>query len=203
MALLTDDADYGVGETFGNAPNQWPDAGIHEYYGIRHRIRYVPRACLGGSSLPDPIGPHQSGLGCRSDKPGQQPTQPSPTSKFASQPSRHAGAPLLCLSAGACSALSPASARPAPFRLTPQLAGLVLPPGGPAAVGGGPLAGALVTGGMAVTRRRHQVAGLMRTLVRDDFVLWHRGRQSAGLAELLRLLHSDTVASKSILPLFV
>ncbi|VEL29170.1 unnamed protein product [Protopolystoma xenopodis] len=32
MAPLIDDADYNVGETFGNVPSQWPNAENHEYW---------------------------------------------------------------------------------------------------------------------------------------------------------------------------
>ncbi|VEL35891.1 unnamed protein product [Protopolystoma xenopodis] len=42
IAILTDDADYHAGETFGNVPSQWSNAGNHEYYARRHETRYVP-----------------------------------------------------------------------------------------------------------------------------------------------------------------
>ncbi|VEL07098.1 unnamed protein product [Protopolystoma xenopodis] len=53
MAPLTDDA----GETFGNVPSQWSNAGNHKYYGSGNRTRYVPQGLTDAATndvfLPD------------------------------------------------------------------------------------------------------------------------------------------------------
>ncbi|VEL34420.1 unnamed protein product [Protopolystoma xenopodis] len=41
MAPLSDDVDYDTGETIGNVPSQWCDAGNHEYHVRGHGTRYV------------------------------------------------------------------------------------------------------------------------------------------------------------------
>lgn len=73
--------------------------------------------------------------------------------------------------------------RPATLRLTPQLAGFICPPGVPATIG--PFAAAMSTLNQAIGQKVQKVSACLRTLLRDDFILWHRGRQAAVHASLL------------------
>ncbi|KAA3675078.1 transformation/transcription domain-associated protein [Paragonimus westermani] len=67
---------------------------------------------------------------------------------------------------------------PVPFRLTPNLAGFVCLPGAPAHVG--PLAASFAVAAQALSSaQRSRLGGLYRTLLRGDYILWHRGRQAA------------------------
>ena len=93
--------------------------------------------------------------------------------------------PQVSLSAGRLPVAQPISIppRPAPLRLTPQLAGLVCLPGVPATIG--PFASAMASLNQAVSQRRASIVACLRTLLRDDFILWHRGRQAAVHASLL------------------
>ncbi|KAF5398116.1 hypothetical protein PHET_05828, partial [Paragonimus heterotremus] len=73
----------------------------------------------------------------------------------------------------------PIAPNPVPFRLTPNLAGFVCLPGAPAHVG--PLAASFAVAAQALSnaQRSHCLGGLYRTLLRGDYILWHRGRQAA------------------------
>ncbi|KAF6768529.1 Transformation/transcription domain-associated protein [Paragonimus kellicotti] len=73
----------------------------------------------------------------------------------------------------------PIAPNPVPFRLTPNLAGFVCLPGAPAHVG--PLAASFTIAAQALSnaQRSHCLGGLYRTLLRGDYILWHRGRQAA------------------------
>ncbi|TPP57986.1 Transcription-associated protein 1 [Fasciola gigantica] len=69
---------------------------------------------------------------------------------------------------------------PVPFRLTPHLAGFICLPGAPANVG--PFAVSLTTAAQAFAsaqRPNHVLSTLYRTMLRADYILWHRGRQAA------------------------
>ncbi|CDS35832.1 PIK kinase FAT and Armadillo domain containing protein [Echinococcus multilocularis] len=93
--------------------------------------------------------------------------------------------PHVPLSSGRAAVVQPISLplRPATLRLTPQLAGLICLPGVPAAIG--PFAAAMATLNQAVSQKRAVVVACLRALLRDDFILWHRGRQAAVHASLL------------------
>ncbi|VDP90333.1 unnamed protein product [Echinostoma caproni] len=82
--------------------------------------------------------------------------------------------------ASKASALWTHHSSPVPFRLTPHLAGFVCLPGAPANVG--PFAISLTTVAQALAaaqRPSHVLTSLYRTLLRADYILWHRGRQAA------------------------
>ncbi|CAH8511956.1 unnamed protein product, partial [Dicrocoelium dendriticum] len=68
---------------------------------------------------------------------------------------------------------------PVPFRLTPHLAGLVCLPGTPPHIG--PFGASFTTAAQALanTQRSHSLASLYRAVLRNDYILWHRGRQAA------------------------
>ncbi|VDD83203.1 unnamed protein product [Mesocestoides corti] len=112
----------------------------------------------------------------------------------AAPPNRASVAPAVCL-----------PSRPAPLRLTPQLAALICQPGVPATVG--PFAAAMSTMNQAVVQRRATVIACLRTLLRDDFILWHRGRQAAVhanlLADLLDIDNDDAAMGTSKSPINV
>ncbi|CAH8662136.1 unnamed protein product [Heterobilharzia americana] len=86
------------------------------------------------------------------------------------------------------------SCRPVPFRLTPNLAGLVCLPGAPATVG--PLAASFTTAAQALmsAQRDHTLTSLYRTFLRRDYILWHRGRQSTVYA--YQLLMSEQILNE-------
>ncbi|CAH8874323.1 unnamed protein product [Trichobilharzia szidati] len=88
--------------------------------------------------------------------------------------------------------------RPVPFRLTPHLAGLVCLPGAPATVG--PLAASFTTAAQAlmVSQRDHTLTSLYRTFLRRDYILWHRGRQSAVYAYQLLMNGQDAYAKNEL-----
>ncbi|VDK37547.1 unnamed protein product [Taenia asiatica] len=105
--------------------------------------------------------------------------------------------PHVPLSSGRPAVAQPISLplRPATLRLTPQLAGLICLPGVPATIG--PFIAAMATLNQAVSQKRAAVVACLRVLLRDDFILWHRGRQAAVhaslLADLLAIENDETL----------
>ncbi|CAH8662345.1 unnamed protein product [Schistosoma margrebowiei] len=87
--------------------------------------------------------------------------------------------------------------RPVPFRLTPHLAGLVCLPGAPAKVG--PFAASFTTTAQALMNAPydHSLTSLYRTLLRRDYILWHRGRQSSIYAYQLLMSEQDETIQQS------
>ncbi|VDN95889.1 unnamed protein product [Rodentolepis nana] len=73
--------------------------------------------------------------------------------------------------------------RPTSLRLTPQMSGFICLPGVPATIG--PFSAAMTMLNQAIGQKIQKVAACLRTLLRDDFILWHRGRQAAVHASLL------------------
>ncbi|GAA39524.2 transformation/transcription domain-associated protein [Clonorchis sinensis] len=71
------------------------------------------------------------------------------------------------------------TANPVPFRLTPNLAGFICLPGAPTNTG--PFAASYTTAAQALhnSQRSHSLSSLYRTILRGDYILWHRGRQAA------------------------
>ncbi|KAM7539597.1 hypothetical protein Aperf_G00000045134 [Anoplocephala perfoliata] len=111
------------------------------------------------------------------------------------------------LSAGRTAVAQPVSipSRPATLRLTPQLAGLICIPGVPATIG--PFAAAFTTLNQAVGQKLLKVVACLRTLLRDDFILWHRGRQAAVhaslLADLLAIENDEAIMATAGSPINV
>ncbi|BHF68158.1 hypothetical protein SprV_0301118800 [Sparganum proliferum] len=120
-------------------------------------------------------------------KPGSMLTKSFATvfAPLTSRPGGQTGPNASCLPAASAFASNAAVAggsftplpRAVPFRLTPQLWGLLCPPGVPATIG--PLAASMHTLGQALASRRSTLLACLRTLLRDDYILWHRGRQAA------------------------